>query len=530
MGLPIIWQSHFSFSREAGNRDMLQYAHAIKIYGLEGCLVALHGVLHLLTEDCTTGQLEEHINRESWGLRKVSIYEKDGRIFWMGKEVPVRRFPVYLANDDPRRKAPAQWSEECDDFGQEPGAKQVWVPHYCLYRSPQTEGKWHSPCPYEYVTLCADADWAELLYLDEEEAYLERFELTEDPQEENPASQEFEYYGHLGVLTITGVRHYCERLHIPAQLDGMPVAKVCLSNSLKLRYLRELVVEEGVQKLDFFFGFSELETIRIPPSVLLVRSPDYISYSRWFENQPDGPVYFQNYYCGTKGVPQQDTLTLRDGTVGVIRWADERQKWRQISLPATLTYIANGGFYVGRHLQKVEFPKGTEQLKAYFTWLYHFYGNRRKEKPETIALSDGKPLTGKALYDIGRCYISDKHRIPRQWIPTAPRLRYQNGWIAEYWYCAGEHTKIGFYAAVSLPAGESLEVKMLTGNSFVSGEGYWTDTYLPPEYLMAEDYLDCCAVILRSGEPTKEILEQLEDWWKRLMPRNVLEALKESEE
>ena len=229
------------------------------------------------------------------------------------------------------------WSDDCDDFGREPKAKQVWLPHYCLYRSFQTEGKWRSPCVYEYVTLCEEAPWAELLYLDEEEPYLERFELTADPLAEDPAMQEFEFYKLLDVLTITGVRHYCERLHIPARLKGYPVAKVQLSGCLKLRHLRELVVEDGVEILDCSFAFPELEIIDIPPSVTLARSPDCIRSTNWFKNRPDGPVYFHNYYCGTKGRPDGDALILREGTVGVIQWADEQQDWKWISLPGIRT-------------------------------------------------------------------------------------------------------------------------------------------------------------------------------------------------
>lgn len=491
--------------------------------------MALHAILGMLVDGYTTDQLEAHINQMSWGHRKFLLGENIEGLFWMGKRVPVRRIPVYLAADDSRRKAPAMWSEGCDDFGREPGAKQVWLPHYCLYRCPQTEGKWFSPCVYEYVTLCDNAGWVELLYLDDEHAYMERYELTEDPLAEDPAEQEFEYYAHLGVLTITGVRHYCERLHIPAQLDGIPVAKVCLSNSLKLCYLREVVVEEGVQKLDFFFGFPELATIDLPHSVTLVRAPDEIRYSRWFQNQPDGPVYFQNYYCGTKGTSKQDVLTLREGTVGVIEWADIRQQWRQITLPSTLTYIASGAFDTGRHLQKVNFSEGTEQLKGFFSWLHPFYGNVRRRGSKLKPLPGVEPMTGKDLYDLGRDHIAVQNQIPWEWLPSVPRLRYVDGWIAEYWYCAEYNYNVGYYLSLRVPSGELVEMKKLDKNAHASFVGCWTDAYLPPEYLISEDYLDCCAVILRSGEPTKEILEQLNSWWERLVSRKVLEAARSDE-
>ena len=480
----------------------------------------LQAILGMLTDPCTTGQLEAYINRRLWGRGAVTLEERPEGLFWMEEPVPVRHVPVYLAAEDKRWEAPAVWSDDCDDFGREPEAKQVWLPHYCLYRSPQTEEKWRSPCVYGYVTLCREAPWAELLYLDEEGSYLERFELTEDPLAEDPAMQEFEYYKHLNVLTITGVRHYCERLHIPAWLDGHPVAKVQLPGCLRLRHLRELVVEEGVQILDCSFPFAELERIDIPPSVTLARSPDCIRSTAWFKNRPEGPVYFHNYYCGTKGRPDGDALILREGTVGVIRWADEQQNWKRISLPATLTHIASGAFNTGRSLENVDFQKGTEQLKRYFTHLYPFC---KDERIKTLEMRSGIPVSGKELYDLGRYHIAIADRIPRGWLPSAPRLRYENGWIAEYWYCAEDRHDVGYYAAFRLPSGEPVEVKKLSKHAHSTFQSCWTDDYLPPEYRMAEDYLNCCAVILRSGAPTKELLDQLGDWWIRLASRRVLE-------
>lgn len=488
----------------------------------------LQGFVGMLTDDYTTEQLENHINIWNWGRRVVSLEERQGNLYWMGKELPVRKVPVYLAADDPRRKAPSRWSEECDDFGREPGAKQVWLPHYCIYRSPQTGGKWRNPCVYGYVTLCDEAPWAELLYLEEQEGYLERYVLTDDPMEEDPNRQAFEYYRRAGALTVTGVKYYCERLHIPARIDGVPVTKVALGISMKLSYLRELVVEEGVQKLDFSFAYSELTEIQLPDTVKLVRSPDGIRYSGWFAKQPDGPVYFHNYYCGTKGEPNTDRLVLREGTVGAIKWADQHQQWRRITLPASLTYLANSSFDTGHHLEQVDFPTGTGALKRYFTSLYPFYANTVSGEFAQKALPGKGPLTGKDLYDLGRDHAAIGEQIPWGWLPTAPRLRYRDGWIAEFWYCAENQHRVGYYAAFRLPVGEAVEVIKLDRYAHASFVGCWTDDYLTPDYLQAEDYLDCCAVILRSGEPTREILDRLEDWWRRLVPRRVL-ALAEND-
>lgn len=489
----------------------------------------LQSIIGFLLDGYTTNQLQNYINRRLWNRGQVSLEERPEGIFWMEKKVPVRTIPVYLAKEDPRRKVSAMWSED-DDFGREKEAKQVWAPHYCLFRCPQTESKWYSPHVYQYITMCDAADWVELLYLDEEQPYLERYVLTCDPMEEDPAQQEFEYVRHLGELTITGVRHYCERLHIPARLEGLPVVNVFLSYSHQISHLRELTVEEGVRKLDFSFSMGELKKIEIPASVKLVRPPNEIRYSGWYKNQPNGPVYFQNYYCGTKGKPESDTLILREGTVGVIQWADYQQSWRKIVFPASFTYIADSGFSDDFTLEKIEFPEGLEQLKGYFSYRYPFYENvvrRQRKEGGPARLTDGKPHTGRSLYELGRSHNAVRQQIPWEWLPTAPRLSYKDGWIAEYWYGTPRCHTPGYYAAFRLPSGEAVEVKKLDKNAHAFSVGYWTDSYLPPEYWKAEEYLECCAAAIRGGEPSEEILQKLNAWWESLMPRMVKELLEE---
>lgn len=498
--------------------------------------MALHieSILHMTCGSYTTNQLEAFINRRIWGRGEITLEETAEGLFWQEKLVPKHCFPVYLATDDPRRKAPAMWSEDCDDLGRESNAKQVWLPHDCLYRCPQTDGKWQSPMVYHYVTLCNEAHWVELLYLREEGADFERYELTDQPWEEEPDAQEFLYYEAVGVITITGVRHYCERLHIPAQLEGKPVSNVFLTNSSELCYLRELVVAEGVKKLDFSFGLRELEVISLPESVRLVRSPDSIRYSAWFRAQPEGPVYLQGYYCGTKGEPESDVLALREGTVGVVEWADSQRHWERLSIPSSLTYIAYGAFDDVHKPGKIELSEENKELEAHFSFLYPFRSNWQGKVPEGNCFSDAQPLeepiTGKALYELGRSSMAVKTVIPRAWLPTAPRLRYQHGWIAEYWYCADGKQDACYYASLRLPSGLPLELKQLDKNAHVSFGGCWTDAYLPPAYLRAEDYLDFCATVIQAGEPTEKLLAQLNEWWEALMPRDVLEAAQQKDD
>lgn len=480
----------------------------------------------------TTRQLEAYINRHRWDQEKVSLEETGAGVFWQGKPVSCRRFPVYMAPEDPRRKVSFVRKTEGDACTCDFTAKQVWLPYGCYYRSPGTKEKWIAPEIPGYITLCDASDWVEMLKINEGQAALERYELTADPVEEDVFAQEFKYVRHLGELTITGVRHYCERLHIPARLGGLPVANVCLPTGVDAPYLRELSVEEGVRKLDFAFGHPELEKIRIPDSVQLVRSPEGIRHTLWFRNRPDGPVYFHGYYCGTKGEPETAQLTIREGTVGVTRWADEQISWKKISLPDSLAYISSGAFGVDAGLEEVKCAGESAQLRAFFRTRYPFLINTlRKQRRHGGFERLPQPLTGKLLYELGRSSTLVRQQIPWEWLPTAPRLRYEDGgWIAEFWYCAQNGVRPGWYAAFHLPSGKPVEVRQLTRNAWVPFSSFWTDGYQPPEYLMAEDYLNCCAAAVHGGEPTEAILEQLNAWWEELTDRKILRSLERNDD
>jgi len=108
----------------------------------------------------TTRQLEKHINWQRWNREEVSLEENGKGLFWQGQQVHLRRFPMYLAPEDPRRKAPfLEKSREEDAYERDSAAKQVWLPYGCFYRSPGTKGRWISLEMPHYITLCDASAW-----------------------------------------------------------------------------------------------------------------------------------------------------------------------------------------------------------------------------------------------------------------------------------------------------------------------------------------------------------------------------------
>jgi hypothetical protein len=198
-----------------------------------------------------------------------------------------------------------------------------------------------------------------------EEFHVDHYILTSRKDAEDPSSQEFVYQETDGEVTVAGVGYHCERLHIPAVLDGKPVTRVAISVTPELFHLRELVIPDGVRYIDFCWEFPDLEVIQIPEDAVLANPPDRLNYSRWFNNQPDGPVYFQNYYLGTKGMEDAKELVIRDGIIGSVRWTDCEWTWEAITFPASFRHVGYSSFSRSADC-RLTVPDDCEEVKAHF--------------------------------------------------------------------------------------------------------------------------------------------------------------------
>ena len=464
----------------------------------------------------STEELNEFMN-EYHTTPCYCLQEVGDSLLWQGKPVPHTVYPMYLSASSTQM----QWQrEDLPLHKPTDGQKQVQVSNWYFYRCAQTGGKWLRPHTDHYVTLGSLNQKIDVLYLDEDTATLDTYLATSCWELEDAASQEFTYYEAGDAVTITGVRHYCERLRIPAMLGGKKVANAYLSNQLHLRNLRELEVEEGVERLSFPWTLPDLEIIRLPASVRLVCSPDRIQHTKWFHFQPDGPVYLQNFYCGTKGYPQKETLELAEGTIGVCRGADEGRSWEHITFPSSLAYIATCAVPFPDTTDQVTFSPGTEDLKSYFLGLYPNAWNSRllrwRNDTREQRLPGTAGFTGKDLYNLGRFHPEIRVKLTWQWVSSAPRLLYKDGWIAEFWYYTPGRCTAGYYASIDLSSGKALKMRPVHKNVQPYLGFCWTDAYEPPFYLVAEDYLEQAAQLLCQTAPSHEAIVQLERWWNNL--------------
>ena len=246
--------------------------------------------------------------------------------------------------------------------------KYIYVNNMMLVRSPDTGMKWYHPSRLQSVYIRKPGEFVEIISFSEQDLSIKwrRITGTEDPYEEVPNTSNLHYIYEDGSIVVTGASKFCERIHIPAEINGIPVKEVWLKPYFHSPFLREIVVEEGVETLHMNFDQPYLEIIDIPKSVQIDGTPNEIYNSLWFQRQPDGPVYFRDWFCGIKGTLKEDTLTIKEGTKGIIRLVPLSANIKKIVLPKSLRVIGGQEFWDCEKLEEIVIPEMEDEIKTYF--------------------------------------------------------------------------------------------------------------------------------------------------------------------
>ena len=112
-----------------------------------------------------------------------------------------------------------------------------------------------------------------------------------------------------------------------------------------------------------FSGCEGLITIDIPNSVTSI-GIDAFGGTAWYNNQPDGLVYAGNVLYKYKGeMPENTTVTLRDGTLGISDKAFlECKGLISIDIPSSVTYIGLEAFSKCSNLTSVYIPNSVTSI------------------------------------------------------------------------------------------------------------------------------------------------------------------------
>ena len=193
----------------------------------------------------------------------------------------------------------------------EPELCPVYLPEGCISKAIPLSGNviyrknggyWYFSPNYRVLDLQRPGDRIDAIFFHERKPLLTwlRFLGTDDPTMETPSAECLFYTIEEGCACVFGAQMFAERIHIPAQINGLPIKHVRLPKNQIGKNVHELVVAEGVESLLFSFDLPHLQTIEIPDSVHLLAPPIGIQNTPWYRSQPDGDVYLHGHYCGTK--------------------------------------------------------------------------------------------------------------------------------------------------------------------------------------------------------------------------------------
>lgn len=136
-------------------------------------------------------------------------------------------------------------------------------------------------------------------------------------------------------------------------------------------------------------------------------------------------------------------------------------------------------------------------------------------------------MTGEQLYLLSKESPVACVCIPLELIPTMPRLSYDNGWIAEFWYYREQYSDKSVYApqrylALRLPG--ALPVELRTLNTELICVGTAQELLTKDYYEKHNTYLERCAQILSREEAvTMEEIEALQTQWQETLPMVLAE-------
>lgn len=463
----------------------------------------------------TTEQLQQYEVRCGGKLIPLALCEEESALVHMEKKFPREDYWIYLPGT------------------QGADIRSLTLGGHQLQRSIE-EPHWHVGKNLLHIDFTQPGQWVETLSIREHNPntaepglhfIYRRYMATDEPDAEKTGESEMITNRLTQDGEVVGVRGYREKLYIPRIVDGKTVTRVALPGWSRSKYLRELVIEEDIELVDFDFHCETLEEIRIPESVQLAGPPVGILDTAWYRGQDEGDVYFCGYYCGTKGPTTRSVLRIREGTIGILDDAYGGDYLRQVILPESVAYIGKNAFAENKELMRILIPESAKDLSPALgidgCRVPVFPGASSVVHP---ARKDFNGLTGWDLYALGRTGEAAKAVIPACYEPLAPKLTYDDGWIAHYYYSMEGQYQADCLLSLRIPTGavvHNARFAPLTDRT----SPLWSKNRRPAHYHWAADYLAHCAELISKGEPTVEQLRRLEEKWIRTHPDRLRNSL-----
>lgn len=139
-------------------------------------------------------------------------------------------------------------------------------------------------------------------------------------------------------------------------------------NAFNKASIASISIPEGVISIDehAFYGCDQLEVISLPESVLRV-GDDAFYDTRWYWNQPDGPVYLNGVLLSYKGTMSDNaSINVAAGTRVIAASAlDNSHTLVSVSLPEGLVSIGRSAFAYSALLEEINIPASVTRIEEW---------------------------------------------------------------------------------------------------------------------------------------------------------------------
>ena len=131
--------------------------------------------------------------------------------------------------------------------------------------------------------------------------------------------------------------------------------------------LKSVVIPPTVTSIgeNAFYSCGNLVDVHMPSTVKIVEGHAFHN-TKWFDNLPDGDVYFNNTFYRYKGtIPENTKVVVKDGTTLIASCAFSNQpNIVSVELPQTLTVIEYDAFEGCTQLSSILIPKNVTDIGA----------------------------------------------------------------------------------------------------------------------------------------------------------------------
>ena len=128
--------------------------------------------------------------------------------------------------------------------------------------------------------------------------------------------KDFEYEFEDGTVIITGYTGNDLEIVVPDTISDRPVTTIG-KDAFEKYDMKSIIIPEGVTTIESgaFDDCNNLENIEIPDTIKEYECG--LGDTKWFDEQPDGVLYLNNFVVGQKGDATSDAITIKNGTIAI---------------------------------------------------------------------------------------------------------------------------------------------------------------------------------------------------------------------